>query len=341
MGRHFKFVVICILVGLFVGNFGDDSSLVGAQESSDQIHQQFDQLRQQVQDGQPDAMDQLWELAQAHLDDENPELATLARTYERIILLQRMLNGDAAQAKPAFDAAQRLLAETGSVDFETIDAAVQVAEGLEKKEHYALAVELYSKIESKLPELPEGDPIDELRQQVGSSLKRLRLVGQKLELTGTTLDRTPLETDALDECVVLLDFWASWCTPCRKEMPLIRQLSDRYGGRGFRVVGVCMNEDREAVTPFLKTSPSVNWPILFEADESLRAFEHPLAVQAGVTRLPTAILIDRDGRVLSLAARGENLEHWLEKLFPDLKHRRSPLRPGGLIMTRSEFEISR
>ena len=90
--------------------------------------------------------------------------------------------------------------------------------------------------------------------------------------------------------VVLLDFWATWCPPCRKEIPGLVELYDRYRSRGFAVIGVSMDETTSDVKRFAKQL-KINYPILVGAgrDDLEPAF--------GPLPLPTSLVIARDGRI--------------------------------------------
>lgn len=92
--------------------------------------------------------------------------------------------------------------------------------------------------------------------------------------------------------VVLLDFWATWCPPCRKEIPGLIELYNKYRSRGFAVIGVSMDESTSDVKRFAKRL-KMNYPILIGArrDDLEPAF--------GPLPLPTSFIIARDGRICS------------------------------------------
>jgi thiol-disulfide isomerase/thioredoxin len=88
---------------------------------------------------------------------------------------------------------------------------------------------------------------------------------------------------------VLVNFWATWCPPCRVETPDLVDLHREYAHRGFTVAGVTMDEDpHDAVPPFVKKY-GIQYPILTPTDQ--------LPLLDRVEALPTSILIDRSGRV--------------------------------------------
>src|SRR6266852_7021833 len=98
--------------------------------------------------------------------------------------------------------------------------------------------------------------------------------------------------------VVLVNFWATWCEPCRIEIPWMIEFQKKYGPRGFTILGVSMDEDgKKAVAPFLEKSrfdldgqkQSMNYPILLGSDGIAAKF-------GGILGLPTSMLFSRDGR---------------------------------------------
>ncbi|WP_339750164.1 TlpA disulfide reductase family protein [uncultured Marinobacter sp.] len=87
--------------------------------------------------------------------------------------------------------------------------------------------------------------------------------------------------------VVMLNFWASWCGPCRQEMPLMDELYSQYKDLGFTILAVNVDENRDEAHRFLDKVP-VNYPILYDPESSVSELYE---VQA----MPTTVMIDRDG----------------------------------------------
>ncbi len=91
--------------------------------------------------------------------------------------------------------------------------------------------------------------------------------------------------------LVLLSFWATWCAPCREEMPQFSQWQHKYGARGFQVIGVSMDDNVESAQEFLKQHP-VSYPIVMGDARLGQSF-------GGVLGLPTSYLIDAGGRIVA------------------------------------------
>jgi len=106
-------------------------------------------------------------------------------------------------------------------------------------------------------------------------------------------DGTPRRLSEWDGRVVLLNFWATWCGPCRTEMPLLDRSGTAWAEKGLQVVGIAI-DDTESVRAFLKDSP-VQYPILVDASNGVDP-----ALIFGDTRgvLPYSVLIGRDGKLI-------------------------------------------
>ena len=113
---------------------------------------------------------------------------------------------------------------------------------------------------------------------------------------------------------VIVDFWATWCGPCIAELENLKRIYSQYHQRGLEIVGVNLDDSREGLQDFL-SQHELPWPVLHDAPQSPASHGHPLARYYGITALPTLILVDREGRVVSTKARGEELEKLLTELI--------------------------
>lgn len=89
--------------------------------------------------------------------------------------------------------------------------------------------------------------------------------------------------------VVMLNFWASWCAPCRQEMPLLEDLYKKYKPLGFTLLGVNVEQDSSKASTLLRNI-KVSFPILFDN-------ENKVSKQYNVSAMPTTVIIDRDGNL--------------------------------------------
>ena len=91
--------------------------------------------------------------------------------------------------------------------------------------------------------------------------------------------------------VVWLDFWASWCTPCRRSFPWMNEIAERYADQGLIIVGVNVDRERNLADEFLRETPA-SFSIVYDP-------EGELAKQFEVLGMPSSYLVDQDGNVIS------------------------------------------
>jgi thiol-disulfide isomerase/thioredoxin len=148
-----------------------------------------------------------------------------------------------------------------------------------------------------------------------ASTRPSALVGKPVEVRGSDLAGGFHDVRADGGKVRVVDFWATWCDPCRDQLPFLAALSGRYAARGLSVYAVSFDEDRRSVERFLADNPL---PFTVLWDKGGAALSGPL----DVTRLPTTLLVDRRGVVrevhLGFEKRDEaRLEESVERLLSE------------------------
>ena len=128
------------------------------------------------------------------------------------------------------------------------------------------------------------------------------------------LDGRDVSLASLRGQVVLLDFWATWCAPCRKSMPELEALHRRYRDKGVTVLGVSIDEAPVKKVRGFVQARKVTYPIAIDADKD------PAWAAYKVKAVPAAFLIDREGRVVAQwtgrAAASEEVERKIAELLP-------------------------
>lgn len=127
------------------------------------------------------------------------------------------------------------------------------------------------------------------------------------------ISATPVIQNARGK-VVLLDFWASWCTPCRKSFPWMNALQTKYGAQGLTIIAVNVDMEKQLAAEFLQAVPA---QFRIEYDP-----KGALATQLNVAAMPTSFLLDRNGRIVRQhagfrEAQQAMREHEIEQLLKE------------------------
>jgi peroxiredoxin len=119
-----------------------------------------------------------------------------------------------------------------------------------------------------------------------------------------------IKLSSLKGKIVLIDFWASWCGPCRRENPNVRRVYQRFKDKGFEIYGVSLDNDASRWKGAI-AADQLEW--LHVSD--LMGWQSSAAQLYQVHSIPQTILLDREGRIIAKGLRGEQLEEKLAELL--------------------------
>ena len=123
------------------------------------------------------------------------------------------------------------------------------------------------------------------------------------EISLPTPNGKEIALSSLKGKLVLIDFWASWCGPCRKEMPNVVKIYSKFKNKGFEIYGVSLDQDKEKWMEAI-TKDGINWPQVSD----LKYWDNVAARIYNVQGIPYTVLIDKDGKIIAKNLRGQELE---------------------------------
>ncbi|MEO6847285.1 MAG: TlpA disulfide reductase family protein [Chthoniobacterales bacterium] len=130
-----------------------------------------------------------------------------------------------------------------------------------------------------------------------------------LELKFTAVDGSEVDLSKLRGKVVLLDFWATWCGPCKAEVPHVVEAYKKLHDKGFEIIGISLDQNKEALDAYIKEN-GMTWPQYFDG----KGWKNEISTRFNINSIPAMWLIDKKGMVATTEARG-NLAEQVEKLL--------------------------
>ncbi|MFD2555247.1 TlpA disulfide reductase family protein [Sphingobacterium tabacisoli] len=169
---------------------------------------------------------------------------------------------------------------------------------------------LYSSLSSPLKDTEEG-----LKWRAKLDLMKNTTIGAEApNFTSHTVDGQQLQLHSLRGKYVLLDFWASWCSPCRQESPYLIQAFDKYSNKGFTILNVSLDSKngKAAWIKAIEEDKVGRWNHVSD----LNGFNSEVTKLYGIQAIPQNFLLDPTGKIVAKNLRGEELLQFLEKQLP-------------------------
>lgn len=130
------------------------------------------------------------------------------------------------------------------------------------------------------------------------------------DFTLNTLDGEQISLSSLKGNVVLVDFWATWCPPCQRSIPVLITLYNKYHDKGFTVLGISTSDSEDILKPFVKEK-KIPYPILLGTNDVGR--------QYGVTGIPHMMIIDKKGKIVKTqVGYNEQMEMMFDEIIDSL-----------------------
>ncbi|MCH2118168.1 MAG: redoxin domain-containing protein [Pirellulales bacterium] len=143
-------------------------------------------------------------------------------------------------------------------------------------------------------QITERFPQTDHAEKARGALRRLASEGKPLRLKGAGLQGGEIDVAKYRGKLVLIQYWATWCEPCKQDMLAIKDSYTKHGGRGFDVIGICLDDDQRGAQQFIKEN-RIPWQQIYEPD----GLNGRLADEMGVMTLPLMVLVDENGLVVN------------------------------------------
>jgi len=182
-----------------------------------------------------------------------------------------------------------------------------------------MALERYEEAERSFREIVNSKGASDSRVTQGAStelariasLKRFKIGARATDISTTSFQGKKIQLlKGYRGKVVLLDFWAAWCTPCRMEMPNVLKVYNEFHKKGFEIIGISLDREKSAFEGYIRDN-KMEWPQIYDG----KYWEADCAKLYAVNSIPATFLIDKKGIIRFKNVRGEKLREAVQQLL--------------------------
>jgi thiol-disulfide isomerase/thioredoxin len=176
----------------------------------------------------------------------------------------------------------------------------------------------FTKVDSSLFKLyPQSEPVKALHEQVQQLVSQvgesalLKIGNEAPEISLPDVDGKIINLSSTRGNIVLLDFWAAWCSPCRMENPNLVKAFNQYSGKGFRIFQVSLDRSKEDWLKGIQEDKLNRWIQVSD----LKYWNSVVVPLYKIESIPFNLLLDKDGKIITANLRGESLQQKLSELY--------------------------
>lgn len=171
------------------------------------------------------------------------------------------------------------------------------------------AKEIFQQVKTDFPGTKQAGQVDSVlasmeKQEAAKKIQSTLVKGAVFpDFNVQDIDGKPLSVSQYKGKTVLIDFWATWCGPCMRELPNVQKVYQKYHDKGFEIIGISLDSNKDTLAGFLKQE-KIPWQQYCDT----KGWQSPLAEKYGIVSIPSTFLLDKDGKIFAKNVRGDDLD---------------------------------